>query len=446
MQFGFTLKPEHSIAETLELAGLGESLGFDYLWLFDSHVLWREPYALLTLIAEHTERLRLGTCVTNPGTREPSVTASALATLDEVSDGRMDLGIGRGDSARRVLGKPPITLANTEEAIKVIRDLVEGRTVTYEGTELQLTWTGKWRLPVWVAGYGPMALAMTGRVADGVILQLADPDLIRWFAGQVREAAAAAGRDPASIKVQAAAPLHLGPRSVGRERTRWFPALVSNHVVDLVNKYPREQLPESLTGYVSDRTGYDYHHHAEVGSSNAGFVGDEVTDRFCVLGEVDEVLDKLRVLGDAGVDQFNVYLMNGDERDQLERIGRRDHPRPRRREDGLAARRPIRVASNRPTTADRRRRSRRRYAWTRRPRHRRSRSRPRPRPRSSRRRGPNRPRCHQFRPAGTIGATPRPKVILSLELHRTDTGDPSPVPRSAPVEAIHAEHPGPAPT
>ena len=323
MQFGFTLKPEHSIEATLDLARLGESVGFDYLWLFDSHVLWREPYALLALIAEHTERLRLGTCVTNPGTREPSVTASALATLDEISGGRMDLGIGRGDSARRVLGKPPITLAHTEEAIHVIRDLVEGRPVTYEGTELQLAWTGKWKLPVWVAGYGPMALAMTGRVADGVILQLADPGpdpLVRGPGPRGRAWPPAATR--ASIQVQAAAPLHVGPRDVGRERTRWFPALVSNHVVDLVNKYPREQLPDSLTGYIRDRTGYDYHHHAEVGSSNAGFVGDEVTDRFCVLGEVDEVVDKLHVLADAGVDQFNVYLMNGDEREQLERIGR----------------------------------------------------------------------------------------------------------------------------
>jgi len=322
MQFGFTLKPEHSIEATLDLARLGESVGFDYLWLFDSHVLWREPYALLTLIAEHTEKLRLGTCVTNPGTREPSVTASALATLDELSGGRMDLGIGRGDSARRVLGKPPITLAHTEEAIHVIRELVEGRPVMYEGTELQLGWAGQWKLPVWVAGYGPMALAMTGRVADGVILQLADPDLIRWFVAQVREAALAAGRDPAAIQVQAAAPLHVGPVDAGRDRTRWFPALVSNHVVDLVNKYPREQLPDALTGYIRDRTEYDYHHHAEVGSSNAGFVGDEVTDRFCVLGEVDEIVDKLHVLADAGVTQFNVYLMNGDEREQLERIGR----------------------------------------------------------------------------------------------------------------------------
>ena len=109
---------------------------------------------------------------------------------------------------------------------------------------------------------------------------------------------------------------------MGRDRTRWFPALVSNHVVDLVTKYPRDQLPEALTGYIEDREGYDYTHHAEVGSSNAAFVGDEVTDRFCVLGTADEHIAKLHELAAAGVDQFNLYLMNGDEEDQLAFYGR----------------------------------------------------------------------------------------------------------------------------
>jgi alkanesulfonate monooxygenase SsuD/methylene tetrahydromethanopterin reductase-like flavin-dependent oxidoreductase (luciferase family) len=163
---------------------------------------------------------------------------------------------------------------------------------------------------------------MTGRVADGLILQLADPDLIRWFVSQLREAEAAAGRPAGSIKVQSAAPAHVGPRDLSRDRTRWFPALVSNHVVDLVNKYPREQLPEALTGYIGDREGYDYLHHAEVGSGNAAFVGDEVTDRFCVLGDALEHVAKLQELADAGVNQFNVYLMNGDEEEQLEIYGR----------------------------------------------------------------------------------------------------------------------------
>jgi len=322
MDFGFTLKPENTLERTVALTRQAEAAGFTAGWLFDSHVLWRDPYPLLTLMAQATTSLRLGTCVTNPATREPSVTASLLATLDELSGGRMDLGIGRGDSARRVLGKPPTTMATLEEAITVIRTLVAGKAIEFEGTELQFPWTRGWDLPVWVAGYGPMALAMTGRVADGVILQLADPDLIAWFVGQIRDAEAAAGRPAGSVRVQAAAPAHVGDLADCRERTRWFPALVSNHVVDLVNKYPREQLPESLTGYIQDRAGYDYHHHAEVGSSNAGFVGDEVTDRFCVLGSVDEHLAKLHELAEAGVDQFNVYLMNGDEESVLEVYGR----------------------------------------------------------------------------------------------------------------------------
>jgi probable F420-dependent oxidoreductase len=329
MQFGFTLKPENTIERTIALTRQAEAAGFAYGWLFDSHVLWRDPYPLLTLMAQATERLRLGTSVTNPGTREPSVTASTLATLDELSGGRMDLGIGRGDSARRVLGKPPTTMATLEEAIRVIRALVAGEKIGYEGTDLHFPWTKGWDLPVWVAGYGPMALAMTGRIADGLILQLADPDLIGWFVGQVREAEAAAGRPAGSVRIQAAAPAHVGDLATCRDRTRWFPALVSNHVVDLINKYPRDQLPESLTGYIRDREGYDYLHHAEVGSSNAGFVGDEVTDRFCVLGSVEDHVAKLRALAAAGVDQFNVYLMNGDEETILEVYGQEIIPAAR---------------------------------------------------------------------------------------------------------------------
>jgi probable F420-dependent oxidoreductase len=323
MQFGFTLKPEHSIERTLALARQAEAAGFSHGWLFDSHVLWRDPYPLLTLMAQATRSLRLGTCVTNPATREPSVTASTLAVLQELSGGRMDLGIGRGDSARRVLGKPPTTMKDLEQAVHVIRALTEGHSIEFEGTMLELPWvSGEHRLPVWIAGYGPVALKLTGRIADGAMLQIGDPDLIRWFVSQVRASAEAAGRDPAAVQVMAAAPAHVGDLADGRDRTRWFPALVSNHVVDLVNKYPREDLPEELTTYVRDREGYDYLHHAEVGSSNASFVSDDIVDRFCLVGPVEAHIERLRQLAAAGVDQFNLYLMNGDEEEQLEVYGR----------------------------------------------------------------------------------------------------------------------------
>ena len=322
MQFGFTLKPDHSIERTIALTQQAEAAGFEYAWLFDSHVLWRDPYPLLTLMARETKRIRLGTCVTNPATREPSVTASLLAELNEMSDGRMDLGIGRGDSARRVLGKPPTSMKDLEQAVHVIRELVEGRAVEYEGTELQLTWSPGHKLPVWIAGYGPVALKLTGRIADGSMLQIGDPDLIRWFASQVHDSAVLSGRERGAVKVMAAAPAHVGDLADGRKRTRWFPALVSNHVVDLVNKYPREDLPEELTTYVRTREGYDYLHHAEVGSSNSGFVTDDIVDRFCILGDAGQHVVKLRELERAGVDQFNLYLMNGNEEEQLEHYGR----------------------------------------------------------------------------------------------------------------------------
>jgi probable F420-dependent oxidoreductase len=321
MEFGFTLKPDHSVERTIALAKQAEAAGFAYGWLFDSHVIWRDPYPLLTLIARETTTLRLGTCVTNPATREPSVTASSLAVLQEVSGGRFDLGIGRGDSAIRVLGKAPTTMATLEEAVHVIRALAEGRPVEHEGATLQLPWSAGHRLPVWIAGYGPVALKMTGRIADGAMLQIADPDLVRWFVSQVHDSAREAGRDPHAVRIMAAAPAHVGDLADGRDRVRWFPALVGNHVVDLVNKYQGE-LPEALTHYIRGRQGYDYLHHAEAGSSNAEFVSDDVVDRFAVVGDAAAHVAKLRVLAEAGVDQFNLYLMNGNEEEQLEIYGR----------------------------------------------------------------------------------------------------------------------------
>ena len=221
-----------------------------------------------------------------------------------------------------MLGKPPTTLAILEEATRVIRDLCEGREVTYEGTKLHLDWAEKYRLPVWIAGYGPKALELTGRVADGAIIQLADPSLVGWCVGLLRQGARAAGRDPNGVAVMAAAPAHLGDRRRALDAVRWFPALVSNHVVDLVKRYGQQGLPSDLTDYVRDRPGYDYQHHAESGSSNAAFVDDESVERFCVIGDTQEQIAKLRKLAAVGVKQFNIYLMSGDEERILETYGR----------------------------------------------------------------------------------------------------------------------------
>lgn len=322
MQFGITIKPDMPVERILALTRQAEAAGFHYGWIFDSHVLWLEPYPLLTLMATNTKTMHLGTCVTNPATRDITVTSSLFATLNLISGGRMQLGIGRGDSSRRVLGKKPVTSAQLEQAVKTFRDLTAGREVDYEGRPTRLSWaTGA--SPVWVAGYGPKVLDLAGRIADGVILQFADPDLIEWCVGFVKKGAEAAGRDPGKIEIMSAAPVWISDDlKVGREHVRWFPALVSNHVVDLVSKYKPEELPPALTSYIRDKGHYDYLHHCEVDSSNAEFVSDEVTDRFCLLGPAEAHIEKLRALARAGVTQFNIYLMCGDEEDTLEKYKR----------------------------------------------------------------------------------------------------------------------------
>src|ERR1017187_7765631 len=318
MQFGITLKPDISVERIVGLTRQAEAAGFEFGWLFDSHVLWMDPYPLLTLMASNTQRMRLGTLVTNPAVRDLTVTSSLFATLNLISGGRMELGIGRGDSSRRVLGKKPVSWSQLETAVKIFRDLTASREIEYEGQPTRLTWA-KVSPRVWIAGYGPKVLHMAGRVADGIILQFADPDLISWCLGFVKEGARAAGRDPQQIEVMSAAPVWVSDDlTVARERVRWFPALVSNHVMDLIRQYKPEDLPPALTSFVQDRGHYDYQHHSEVESDNADFVSDEVVDRFCLIGPAQAHREKLRALAAVGVTQFNIYLMCGEEEKTLD--------------------------------------------------------------------------------------------------------------------------------
>lgn len=322
MHFGITLKPDISVDRIVSLTKQAEAAGFDYGWIFDSHVLWKECYPLMTLMATNTKKMRIGTCVTNPATRDLTVTASLFATLNLISGGRMELGIGRGDSSRRVMGKKPVSWSQLETAIQEFRDLASSKEVTHDGQPTRMTWA-KESPRVWVAGYGPKVLHMAGRVADGIILQFADPVLIEWCMSFVKEGAKAAGRDPKSIEVMAAAPVWVSDDlKVARERVRWFPALVSNHVMDLIRQYKPEDLPPALTSYVQDRGKYDYQHHCEVGSDNAEFVSDDVIERFCLIGNAEAHKKKLRALEKVGVTQFNIYLMCGDEEQNLESFQR----------------------------------------------------------------------------------------------------------------------------
>jgi probable F420-dependent oxidoreductase len=232
-------------------------------------------------------------------------------------------GIGRGDSALRVLGATPQTLAELRECVQVIQALGNGRSVELRGRQLRLAWAPDSRLEVWVAAYGPKALALTGEVGDGYILQLADPDIAAWMIGAVRAAAAKAGRDPAAIKFCVAAPAYVGDDlDHQREQTRWFGGMVGNHVADIVGRYGADgAVPQVLTDYIKERQGYDYAEHGRAGNSHTAFVPDEVVDRFCILGPVESHLKRLHELRDLGVDQFAVYLQHDAKDETLQAYG-----------------------------------------------------------------------------------------------------------------------------
>jgi len=323
MDFGVTLQTNPPASRVVELTRKAEDLGFGYAWTFDSHILWQEPYVIHSQMLSATQRIMVGPFVTNPVSRDPSVTASTFATLNEMFGNRTICGIGRGDSVVRVLGRKPTTLRQLEEAMYVIKELAEGREVDYSDVEVLIPWIEDGKLDVWMAGYGPKALNLIGRKADGFILQLADPVILEWTMQQVHDAAREAGRDPRDVKVCVAAPAYVGEDLAHqRDQCRWFGGMVGNHVADLVARYGEDgEVPHALTDYIRARQGYDYSHHGKADNPSTDFVPDEIVDRFCVLGTVEDHLEKLNELKELGADQFNIYLMHDAMEETLDAYG-----------------------------------------------------------------------------------------------------------------------------
>ncbi|MGH3679243.1 MAG: TIGR03842 family LLM class F420-dependent oxidoreductase [Natronosporangium sp.] len=323
MDIGVVLQCNPPASTVVLLARQAEQAGFSHVWTFDSHLLWQEPFVIYSQILASTDRVMVGPMVTNPGTRDWTVLASLFATLNEMYGNRTICGIGRGDSALRTIGAPPRNLAELRDCVEVVRDLANGRPAVYRGQTLHLPWVTDSRLDVWVAAYGPKALALAGEVGDGYILQLADPDIAAWMISAVRGAAERAGRDPAAIRFCVAAPTYVGDDLAHqREQTRWFGGMVGNHVADIVARYGGDgAIPAALSDYIRGRAGYDYAEHGRAGNPHTAFVPDDIVDRFCILGPVENHLARLRQLRELGVDQFAVYLQHDANQETLAAYG-----------------------------------------------------------------------------------------------------------------------------
>lgn len=311
MKFGALFLTDPPPTRLVELARQAEEAGFDYVWTADSHILWQEPWPIFALVATETSRIKFGPLVTNPGTRDWTVLASLLATLNDLSGGRAVCGIGRGDSARRTIGMKPVRVQEFDESIGVIKALAEGRPATYRGFDLEIPWAGGHPVEMWGAGYGPRVLDIVGRKCDGYILQLADPDILTWTRTYVRRGAESAGRDPASVQIMVAAPPYVtDDLSHAHEQLRWFAGSVANHVADLVKNYAGDDIPAVLTEYMEGRPEYDYAYHGKPNNPRTDYVPDEINERFCVIGDVEDHIAKLRHLAELGTDVFTGYFIH----------------------------------------------------------------------------------------------------------------------------------------
>jgi probable F420-dependent oxidoreductase len=321
MEFAICFKGSIDPQRTVNLCRMAEQAGFVHAWFYDSHILWRDPYPVMAMCMEHTEHMSFGPLVTNPNVRDWSVAASLYASLATQSGNRVEIAVGRGDSSMRVMGKKPAKIARMVEFTHAVKAMVRGEEVQYDDcpAPVKLDWAPGFELPVWIAAYGPMALEAAGQHGDGLVLQIGEPALCKWFIDQTKDAAEKAGRDMSGYKIMSAAPTWVGDLDRGLEQTRWFPAMVGNHVADIVEKYGMDNpdIPKSLTNYIEGRKGYDYKKHASKDADHLDFITDDVVEGFSLLGPAEKHVEKLKQLEAVGVTQFTIYLMNGEEEIQL---------------------------------------------------------------------------------------------------------------------------------
>jgi 5,10-methylenetetrahydromethanopterin reductase len=302
-----------------------EEAGYEFAWIIDSQLLWQDFYVYAARGLAATERIVFGSAVTNPFTRHLTVTASGFGTLAQIHPGRIVLGIGRGDSAVRPMGLPPVRTKVLGEAIAVLQELLGGRSVQMNDTDVHLRWaTEDLGVPIMLSATGPKNLRQAGRVADRVMLYVGvSAEAISWAMGHVRAGAEEAGRDPDDVKISILCAMRVSEdQEAAWEACRWSPAACANHIADMARNNPDNDMPEVMQRLIQSRDQYDYYDgHLDSGAQHTAYLTGELVDDFAISGPPEKCLEQLRVVADLGVDEVSVAYLNG-EFDQMGRVGR----------------------------------------------------------------------------------------------------------------------------
>jgi 5,10-methylenetetrahydromethanopterin reductase len=292
-----------------------EEAGYARAYLVEGQLLWRDVYVYMTHGLAATDRIPFGTAVTNPRTRHFSVIASAHATLAEIYPGRVVLGMGRGDNAVRTLGLKQVSTKQLEETVPRMRELMAGRAVDYDGTEIRIQWASEavGDVPIMVSATGPRTLRMAGAVADIVMIQVGvNPDAVKWAVDQVKAGAEAAGRDPDDVETTLYTAMWVSDDvAEARNMTRWAAACAANHIVDVMRNVPDHGMPPALTRIAELRSAhYDYASHLDPSVERSGYP-DDVIDDFAFNGPPERIVEMLQALSKVGLDEVAPCYLNG---------------------------------------------------------------------------------------------------------------------------------------
>ncbi len=306
----FQYPPPRAILEEVELA---ERLGYDAVWLGDAQLLWRELYVMLGAAAARTSSILLGSSVTNPVTRLPSVTAGAVATLHELSGGRARLGIGVGGTSTGMVGAPPATRAQLAAYVGAVRALCAGEPVPGPHGEMRLVYaSAETRPPIYIGGSGPRVLALAGEIADGAIIGggTCSPERLQAKLAAVHEGRARAAADgPFRICLSATTAVHPDRESAYAAAR---PAVAVNlNYTDPA--WPLSAPARRAREAVMEIYRHDEHMSPDAAAKFAAAIPDEVIDEFAIAGTPAECLAKTRAIFAAGVDEIiaNPYGVAG---------------------------------------------------------------------------------------------------------------------------------------
>ncbi|MFQ5792497.1 MAG: LLM class flavin-dependent oxidoreductase [Acidobacteriota bacterium] len=311
MEFGVGLFPTEPLGKMIQLAKLSEELGFSHIWVGDSHLIWREAYVNMAAVALNTSKVKIGTGVTNPLTRHPSVVASAYATLDEYAPGRMIVGIGLGDSSVETMGMKPARMAYFKRTLGQMRDLFAGKEVQLETGKIHIKHPCKAKVPIYVAASGPKMLELSGSIADGIIVLVGVADeYLRQAKEKIEAGATAAGRKLSDIDLVLWVPCAVSDKTPAKDTVKAHVARVVAHPLPYV-------LDEKEQKVLADiRKTYDYYHHMEQEANHAEVIPDWLVDKFAIAGTVAECRAQVERLKKSGIQQIAIipYGVPGEER------------------------------------------------------------------------------------------------------------------------------------